>query len=373
MTNVIIIDINGVITNSGYDVISRHDAYGDALKRLNPDSQLYIVSRKKSSNQILTKNMEIIYAKSLLGFLKKSRKLLRSLEGSTLLVSGDPWESFLACTIIRKISKKQVPIQVQLHADVGSKNWRELNWGNRTRSISTPFSLKRAEQIRCVTGTQLANLEMILPTARSKTIVIPVPIKIESDRNNKRKSKHSYSISIVGRIHRDRGLEEFVRVCKVLADSFPNLRIIIVGEGPDEGWLRSALRDRDLLERSNFTGFINQQELSLMWQTFGCVASFAPSEAYGRTAREALIYGVPVLAKRSSGIEELAQNYDQKGIWIIDGLNDDAIRNLFNLVSGFIVGKDVSESIIRTVNSLNEELAKSWIIGSKLPMLKSSR
>ena len=231
------------------------------------------------------------------------------------------------------------------------------------------FSLNRATQVRCVTSRQLANLEKISPCASARAVVIPVPIKIDPDWDFRRKSKKNCSIAIVGRIHKDRGLKEFVRVCTILAKDFPALRIIIVGEGPHEDWLRSALKDKGLLRHSSFTGFVNQQDLSLKWQNFGCVASFAPSEAYGRTVRESLIYGVPVLARRSTGLQELATSFERNGIWFLDNLSDNDICNLFRLVSEFIVDKEGSESIIRVNDSLNQELVKSWISCSTLPKM----
>jgi glycosyltransferase involved in cell wall biosynthesis len=373
MINVIVVDVKGLITQSGHDVVVRHDAYGAALKVLEPNSRLYILSRYEVQDQSLAKNIEIISVKSLFGFFGRGGQLLRSLKGRILLVSGDPWESFFSCVVLRVISKRQAPIQVQIHADVGSSIWKRLNWRNKIRAKTISFSLKYAEQIRCVSRKQLTNLEKTLPLVGLRSVVIPVPIKVDTSWAEKRKFAKNCSIAIVGRIHKDRGLEEFIRVCKVLVINYPDLRINVVGDGPHEEWFKSTLKKEGLLEHSTFFGNLSQQDLSLVWQTFGCVASFAPSEAYGRTARESLIYGVPVLAMRSSGLEELGNSLDKDGVWFLDGLNDGDISNLFGVVSEFIVAKRVSELVIDEVNSLNEKIAKSWITGSMLPLVHRGR
>jgi len=373
MVSVIIVDVKGLITQSDYDVIARHDAYGAALKKLEPNSILYVLSRHEGKSQIVASNIEIIYAESILEFFKKGTQLMRSLKGRILLVSGDPWESFFSCVVLRKVSQKQVPIQLQVHADVGSSVWMGLNWRNRIRSVSTSLSLRHAEQIRCVSSRQLANLEKIMPLEGARTVVIPVPVTIDNNWIDKRKTYENCSIALVGRIHRDRGLGEFIRVCKILSKKYPTLCIIVVGEGPHRKWLERNLKNEGLIRNSSFLGNLNQRDLSLTWQTFGCVASLAPSEAYGRTARESLIYGVPVLAKRSSGLEELRQNLDRNGIWFLDGLSDDEIVKLFGLASGFVVSQKVSKSVIKEVNSINEKIAKSWLTGSTLPILHKGR
>jgi glycosyltransferase involved in cell wall biosynthesis len=144
------------------------------------------------------------------------------------------------------------------------------------------------------------------------------------------------------------------------------LKIVIVGDGPHEEWLRNELRREDLLGRSIFKGHLNQNELSFLWQELGCVVSFAPSEAFGRSAREALVYGVPVLARVSSGLAQLKALFDYKGIWFLEGMSNSQIIELFDVTSGFVVGEDVSELIIQEVESLCDELARSWMEGATL-------
>jgi glycosyltransferase involved in cell wall biosynthesis len=366
MTSVVIVDIKGLITKSNRDVLARHEDYGAALKSLDSTSRLYVLSRNKLYSHDAAKEITIIPAKSLFSFFKKGKHLIKSLDDNILLVSGDPWESFLACVFLRKISRRRIGIQVQIHADVGSSDWRMLNLKNRLRSLVLFYALERAEQIRFVSDAQLAKLECLYPNVSPKAVVIPVPIKIDPEWKTKRKKERNLSVAIIGRIHQDRGLSEFVRVCRVLATNYQSLKIVIVGDGPHEEWLRNELRREDLLGRSIFKGHLNQNELSFLWQELGCVVSFAPSEAFGRSAREALVYGVPVLARVSSGLAQLKALFDYKGIWFLEGMSNSQIIELFDFTSGFVVGEDVSELIIQEVESLCDELARSWMEGATL-------
>ena len=366
MTNVVVVDVKGIVTQSGLDVLSRHADYGVALRRISPNSRLIILSKKNTHDHNLKQDMELVCTNSLFEFFTEGRQLLQKMDGDTLLVSGDPWESFLACKILLKLSNMKFPIQVQLHADVSSQNWRHLNWRNRVRSFLLKPAIRQAAQLRLVSNTQLENLERMLPGVTRKAVVIPVPIKIDPNWRESRKSQNICSIAIVGRIHKDRGLEEFLRVCKVLSERYKTLRIQIVGHGPHELWLKKSLNESGLSDSAIFYGYKDQQELWSMWQKFGCVASFAPSEAFGRSAREALIYGVPVLAMNSSGLIELGKTLGGKGFWLLDGLSDDQIRDTFGLASNFIVDIKISEALVGEVNTLNEKLAKSWILGAML-------
>jgi hypothetical protein len=78
------------------------------------------------------------------------------------------------------------------------------------------------------------------------------------------------------------------------------------------------------------------------------------------------MYGVPVLAKRSSGLSELEDSFGRNGIWFLDGLSDNQVRTLFDDLTGFVVPKEVTDSIINEIKSLHSKLAKTWIDGSML-------
>jgi glycosyltransferase involved in cell wall biosynthesis len=47
--------------------------------------------------------------------------------------------------------------------------------------------------------------------------------------------------------------------------------------------------------------------MKMCWENLDLLISCAPTESYGRAAREALFFGVPVLATPSSGINSLTE------------------------------------------------------------------
>jgi glycosyltransferase involved in cell wall biosynthesis len=373
MTKVVIVDPKGIISSAGDDVIKRHLEYGVALRSLESSARLYVLSKHSNNNSVNNEYFEMISARTLMGFFKNGVKLLRLTECPVVLVSGDPWESFLCSIILRKVSGVNCPIQVQLHADAGSNVWRSLNWRNRIRAPFLSIALNRATQLRCVSKNQLENLKKFVPSLESRAVVIPVPIKIDSTWKKKRKSKSSHSIALVGRIHKDRGLEEFVRVCGIISVNCPELTIFIVGEGPHENWLRVQLGRVGILDRTVFLGRKTQVELNSLWRNFGCVASFAPSESYGRSAREALIHGVPILAKQSSGLRELQDFLQDGGLWILDELSDLEIIKCFKSASTSIISFRDSEAIVKEVELLSMKLANSWINALKLIQGQSTK
>ncbi|HCP72655.1 MAG TPA: hypothetical protein DIT91_04415, partial [Actinobacteria bacterium] len=56
-----------------------------------------------------------------------AKEIKRSNLVPTILVVGDPWESYWTAKLVRFLSGLNCPIQVQLHGDFGNPVWKALN------------------------------------------------------------------------------------------------------------------------------------------------------------------------------------------------------------------------------------------------------
>jgi glycosyltransferase involved in cell wall biosynthesis len=361
MTRVVIIDIQGIVVNSGNDVIDRHIKYAMELRKNSAGAKLYVLTRGVEVKYSKEDYFEIIFTGSAYEFHKAGARLIKSYDAPTLLVCGDPWISFFSSLIIQLFARMKCRTQVQLHADVGSKVWTGLNFKNRIKATLLPFSLGRANQIRCVSEIQKHNVIKMIKKEMSDVVVIPVPINVDENALSEEKIQTNYSIAIVGRIHKDRGLLEFIRIAKIISGRFTNLEILVVGDGPHKEWFMSELRFAGLFPKTSFLGHKSQNELSSLWRTFGCLASLAPSEAYGRSAREAILHGVPVIGKASSGLSELDSMLRGAGIWFIDGKDDNQIAKMYEEALVTHIPMEVRKSIIRENKKLYQNLSRAWI------------
>ena len=90
--------------------------------------------------------------------------------------------------------------------------------------------------------------------------------------------------------------------------------------------------------------------------------SFAPSESYGRSIREALALGVPVVATRSSGVDLLRREFPLMELSIIpESLQSVEIIKILDNAFAARTNRDN----LRVFQSKNEEneiaLIESWI------------
>ena len=90
--------------------------------------------------------------------------------------------------------------------------------------------------------------------------------------------------------------------------SVHDLRLEIVGEGPEEGVLRQRAADLGISEAVRFCGRIDDQALVSAYRRATVVASASVSEGWGMTLTEAAACGTPAVASDIDGHRDAIQH-----------------------------------------------------------------
>jgi len=367
--SVLILDPRGNIAIGGKDVIARHEAYAKELHRLGKTSNLELkvfsaaLSPKKSSKG---KNERVItISKPTFNsymFARKVHKFIKSYDLDVkLLVVGDPWESYWSAYFLNKFLNKKIIIQIQTHGDIADPRWRRINFRNKVRYSLAKLSLPKASSVRAVTKYQAENLIKAFGIKREKIVVIPVPINLLG-KATALKSVRPKTIGLIGRIHKDRGIWEFLQFIRVLNSSSKDFKVVVIGDGPSKDRFLLKLESIITKNRITYLGQLPESELRNAWKKIGVLVSIAPVESYGRVTRESLIAGVPVWATTSAGVEDLIDNCKKGEVKLLDLSKSDAsIDKDFKLLLKTKVSSDFSKRFIKENNSYAAKLAKSWI------------
>jgi len=366
---VVILDPRGVVSRGGRDVILRHEIYAKHLsKNLGFDKlSLVIFSAGKDIKNIYSKNNfsietiseptfnSIKFARRAVSFAKSKDLTVK------LLVVGDPWESFWSAYFFNKFCHKNVPIQIQLHGDIANPNWKKINIKNRVRFNLAKFSLSKASGIRTVSNNQSLEVAKIFKIKKTAISVIPVPITNLELRSNVT-SKKPMTLGLVGRIHEDRGIYNFVQLIKSLAVVRDDFTVLIAGDGPDENRFLEELKQLLPKSKIRFLGHLSEKELKKVWRQIGILVSSAPAESYGRSMRQALVAGVPVWAIDSSGVEDLISRFGKNAVRILDLTKSNYELSLeLNQLIKSKVSQSLKKQFIEDNATYAELLAKSWI------------
>ncbi len=119
----------------------------------------------------------------------------------------------------------------------------------------------------------------------------------------------------VGPLVARKGLEKAIKVMSLLSKKHLNLHYVIVGSGPELSYLQECSRvlKLDIEKKVSFTGFIDDALLAKLFQR--AYIFFQPGsirddevEAFGTVFMEASWFGLPIVAGKVGGIEEVVLN-----------------------------------------------------------------
>ena len=367
--SVLILDPRGNIAAGGKDVIARHENYAKELLAQGKTSRLDLKvfsagvllqsSGKGKNGRVITISKSTFNSHM---FAKKVHKFIQINNLNVkLLVAGDPWESFWSAYFLNKFLNKKIPIQIQAHGDIADPRWRRINYRNRIRFSLARLSLPKASSVRAVTKYQTENLVKAFGIKREKIVVVPVPITIAS-KPVALKSQRPKTIGLIGRIHQDRGIWEFIKLVRVLNSSSKDFKVIILGKGPSKYKFLLKLSSVIPKNRIIYLGQLPESELRKVWKKIGVLVSMAPVESYGRVIRESLIAGVPVWATASAGAKDLMDNCKKGEVKLLDLSKSDATLNKdFNSLLKTKVSSDFSKRFVKENNTYAAKLVNSWI------------
>lgn len=105
----------------------------------------------------------------------------------------------------------------------------------------------------------------------------------------------------VGRLVPVKRFDRLIRAIAEVRTRIPEVRLVIVGTGPEHGALRDLVHELDLEDSVTFAGRVGEDELVSLYRRAWVVASSSVREGWGMTLTEAAACGTPAVATRIAG------------------------------------------------------------------------
>lgn len=377
------LDLRGNINLGGEDTIFRHDSYAREMKnhkKLKSHKLVVISNGDKVNIQPSTFDLKVVNARPL-NFAQfayqAAKEIKRAKLAPSILVVGDPWESYWAARLTRFLSGLNCPIQVQLHGDFGNPVWIELNWRNRLRSYALGYAIRNSESIRTVSEFQTEFVVAKFNIKRHKVFVCPPPLNssyLTQKRNPRRRENKELTLAFIGRLHSERGTAHLRELVAKLKSEGINFKLLVLGSGPEERKLRKEISKLLPPIQNEFYPFLQPRDMATFWAQTDLVLSLAPSESYGRAMREALLFGIPVLAVESSGVKELIQLVGNQSVLTVNPKDTSAeIRVKVEKLLTARVSHKTKNQIMEVELRKNSLLIESWSQTMKEFKSKGSR
>lgn len=153
---------------------------------------------------------------------------------------------------------------------------------------------------------------------RARYTVIPTGIDLEpyqlADREALRASQGWQADKILvstGRLAQEKNWPTLIRAAQKVYQKHPDLRLVLIGSGPEKSALQELASKLDMAERVTFTGELPFSDVIVYLKAADIFGFASVTETQGLVTMEALAAGLPVVAVDGSVTRDIVDNGEQ--------------------------------------------------------------
>ena len=151
--------------------------------------------------------------------------------------------------------------------------------------------------------------------------------------------KKDFVVMTVSRLAKEKSVDRIINNHKELVKKYSNMKLLIVGDGPDIDKLKDEAKSLDVSDSVIFTGKVPLNDIPIYYQLGNVFVTASKSETQGLTVVEAISSSLPVVAvKDDSFVNSVIEDFngfvftdDEKYINSISKLYED--KELYNRLS----------------------------------------
>ncbi|ABD13198.1 glycosyltransferase [Frankia casuarinae] len=179
---------------------------------------------------------------------------------------------------------------------------RRVQWG-----LLGPL-IRNARRVICVAEFESHIFMRQAGVAADRISVVPNGVSIVPPSGHVKPDTSEPLVVCVGRLEKYKGQRHLVRALPSLITLVPDVRLMLVGRGPDEPELRRLADRLGVVDRVSFTSIPpeDRQAMSDCIARAGVVALLSEYEAHPVAVMEAVALGRPVVVAPTAGLGELA-------------------------------------------------------------------
>jgi glycosyltransferase involved in cell wall biosynthesis len=191
---------------------------------------------------------------------------------------------------------KRKPMIGTWHEVWGRDYWRQyMGWPGELAAVLEWLSAWMPDRIVAVSPQTAERLHSVLHTRRSVSVATN-GIDLHKIQQAGKAQADTFDIVTVGRLIKHKNVDMLVRAVALLKLERPNLRVMVIGDGPERTALEQLAVKLGVSENVKFTGYVanDQEKFSLMKASRLCALP-STREGFGIAALEAMACGLPVV------------------------------------------------------------------------------
>lgn len=254
------------------------------------------------------------YGKDLMSEVYKYSLAAQTIAGNNEfdVIHAHDWMAYPAGILAKKISGK--PLVCHVHATEADRSGSGMN--SEVAHIEYE-GMHAADKVVAVSHFTKNLIMRVYNVPENKIEVVHNAVS--------RKEAHSVyhvanpdgekQVLFMGRITFQKGPEYFVEAARLVLQVMPNVRFVMAGSGDMLLSMVSRVARYRMGRRFTFTGFLKGADVENMYAASDLYVMPSVSEPFGIAPLEAMVYDVPVLMSKQSGVSEVIQNALKVDFW----------------------------------------------------------
>ena len=222
-----------------------------------------------------------------------------------LIVAQNPFIAGLIAVVAGLVARR--PVLISVHGYLFTVSYPQ-------------FMLRRAVCLaaRAVRANSLAVAKMLeswgVPRSKIHVVGDRVDVDMFSPRVDGSKVRRRHGLEghrvvlYVGSLTRIKGVDLLLRALRLVAEEVPDVKLVILGDGPLRGRLMELARELGVEDRVVFAGQVPHEEVPGYMAASDLLAHPSLSESLGRALLEAQASGRPVVAFKVGGVREAVRD-----------------------------------------------------------------
>jgi glycogen(starch) synthase len=164
-------------------------------------------------------------------------------------------------------------------------------------------TLRAADWVTCVSSAALAQVRERVPEIVARSSVIFNSLDLPTLGSAPLPST-APRLLCLGRLHTQKGFDVALSALATIIDRFPDIRLIVAGDGPEKAALERQVADLKLTRVVDFIGWVAPDQVPALIAAATMVIIPSRWEGLPLVALEAAQLGRPIVATRVSGLSE---------------------------------------------------------------------
>ena len=178
---------------------------------------------------------------------------------------------------------------------------------NRLAALATRLSLRSADRVITVSAA-LRDQILSYPQLRRSINVVPNMVNTDafSPQSRHESRPDTLRVLFVGEMETDiKGVSYLLEAISLLRDRSPDISLDLVGDGRNREKYRSLAHDLGIADICHFHGWQSRDDLACLMSDSDILVLPSLAETFGVVLIEAMASGIPVVATRCGGPEEI--------------------------------------------------------------------